>query len=46
MNWIGSGFITIINYASSYHSDADSTAILLEDGDDLLTEDSTIIETE
>lgn len=39
MNWHGSGFITIINYASGSEAEAETFTLNTEDGFDILTED-------
>lgn len=46
MNWYGSGFITIINYASGASMANESFAILTENSLDILTESSAELLTE
>lgn len=40
MNWIGSGFITILNYASYGEAVEEEGALITESGSNILTEDS------
>ena len=40
MNWYGSGFITIINYASGAQGAMEANTIDTESGQNILTEDS------
>lgn len=46
MNWVGGGFVPIINYAAGGGAFAASNAILAEDGSEILTEASDYLEYE
>lgn len=46
MNWVGGGFVPVINYAGSGGAVATSKSLLTESGNEILAEDGSYLEYE